>query len=85
MVDVEQLALPEDIKILRELVEKHAAYTGSPKAKAILADWSRSQRKFVKVFPHEYPPRPQRARRARPPRTVSKSGGISKWVILKAL
>ena len=54
MVDVEQLALPEDIKMLRELAEKHAAYTGSPKAKAILADWSRSQRKFVKVFPHEF-------------------------------
>ncbi|TVR44559.1 MAG: glutamate synthase large subunit [Planctomycetota bacterium] len=54
MVDVEQIALEEDMKLVKDLVQRHAAYTGSPKAKALLADWARSVRQFVKVFPHEY-------------------------------
>ncbi len=55
MVDLEQVT-PEthEVEILRELVEKHLALTGSPRAKALLADWTASLAKFVKVFPHEY-------------------------------
>jgi glutamate synthase (NADPH) large chain len=40
--------------VLKQLLENHVAHTGSPKAKAILADWPACLRKFVKVFPHEY-------------------------------
>jgi glutamate synthase (NADPH/NADH) large chain len=34
--------------------QRHAAYTGSATAKAILANWDESRDKFVKVYPHEY-------------------------------
>ncbi|KAL4529823.1 hypothetical protein Ndes2526A_g04578 [Nannochloris sp. 'desiccata'] len=43
-----------DLALLHSLVEKHAQYTKSPLATSLLADWGRSVRSFVKVFPHEY-------------------------------
>jgi len=43
-----------DEAILRELVEKHARYTGSLRAQGILERWSDYRTKFVKVFPNEY-------------------------------
>ncbi len=39
---------------LRTMIEKHATYTGSERAQAILADWNNARGKFVKVLPHEY-------------------------------
>jgi glutamate synthase (NADPH/NADH) large chain len=39
---------------LKELITRHAEYTGSLTAKALLADWDASREKFVKVYPHEY-------------------------------
>ena len=36
------------------MIKKHAAYTGSTRAQAILADWDNYRGKFVKVLPHEY-------------------------------
>ena len=39
---------------LKELVARHAEYTGSKTAAAILANWDAWREKFVKVFPHEY-------------------------------
>ena len=39
---------------LKGLIEKHAAYTGSTRAQAILSDWNNARGKFVKVLPHEY-------------------------------
>ena len=39
---------------LKELITRHAEYTGSQTAKALLADWDASREKFVKVYPHEY-------------------------------
>jgi glutamate synthase domain-containing protein 3 len=53
-VDLEQLVNEEDIATVRALIERHLAYTGSPRAKYVLADWSDMIAKFVKVFPHEY-------------------------------
>jgi len=38
----------------RRLLERHARYTGSARAKLILERWSEYRGKFVKVFPHEY-------------------------------
>lgn len=39
---------------LKELIERHFEYTGSPRAKELLEDWAEARRHFVKVFPHEY-------------------------------
>ena len=39
---------------VRHLLERHARYTGSARAKTILERWSEYRAKFVKVFPHEY-------------------------------
>ena len=39
---------------LKALVAQHAEFTGSPRAKAILADWDAYRGKFVKVYPNEY-------------------------------
>lgn len=44
----------KDEELLKSLIAKHAEYTGSPKAKTILADWDSYRGKFVKVYPNEY-------------------------------
>jgi glutamate synthase (NADPH/NADH) large chain len=43
-----------DEVIVKRLIERHAHYTGSARAKRILERWSEVRPKFVKVFPHEY-------------------------------
>jgi len=43
-----------DTDILMSLVEHHARYTGSERAKTILANWAMWLPKFVKVMPTEY-------------------------------
>jgi len=43
-----------DERILRELLERHFRYTGSFRAKEILADWDNQRLRFRKVFPLEY-------------------------------
>lgn len=43
-----------DEQLLKALVEKHFRYTGSERAKELLADWNNARRRFVKVFPTEY-------------------------------
>jgi glutamate synthase domain-containing protein 3 len=43
-----------DEVILRRLIERHARYTSSARAKEILDNWSSFRGRFVKVFPHEY-------------------------------
>ena len=53
MVDLESLDAADE-KELRGMIERHAAQTGSPRAKAILADWHRHKDLFVKVLPMEY-------------------------------
>jgi glutamate synthase (NADPH) large chain len=47
------LGLPDEAH-LRTLIERHAIYTGSARAKALLANWEASRDRFVKVYPHEY-------------------------------
>ena len=39
---------------LKDLVIRHAEYTGSAIAKQIVANWDVYREKFVKVYPHEY-------------------------------
>jgi glutamate synthase (NADPH/NADH) large chain len=43
-----------DDSLLVEMIERHARYTGSERAKALLADWNAERARFVKVFPKEY-------------------------------
>jgi glutamate synthase domain-containing protein 3 len=54
MIDLEQVVSPEDEAELRGLVERHARYTGSRRAREILENWEASLPHFVKVFPMEY-------------------------------
>ena len=53
MVDLEML-LPEDEEELRGMIERHEEWTGSPRAREILADWARWKDSFIKVLPMEY-------------------------------
>ncbi|WP_223115982.1 glutamate synthase-related protein [Oryzomicrobium terrae] len=52
-VDIRHLAMADEA-LLKSLIEKHAAATGSSRAKEILASWSEYRCKFVKVMPTEY-------------------------------
>jgi glutamate synthase domain-containing protein 3 len=54
MVDLEPVAEADDVVALRDLIQRHANYTGSRVAKNILTSWDSSLPKFVKVFPKEY-------------------------------
>jgi len=53
MVDLDPLT-PEDVEILRGMIERHFAYTESAVAGRILADWEASLERFVKVIPVDY-------------------------------
>jgi glutamate synthase (ferredoxin) len=54
MVDLEALVEDEDVAIVRSLVEKHVALTGSTYAAGLLQNWAAVQRQMVKVMPREY-------------------------------
>jgi glutamate synthase (ferredoxin) len=45
---------PEDEALVRRMVKKHVAYTGSRRAAAILDQWSEMAPRFVKVMPNDY-------------------------------
>jgi glutamate synthase (NADPH) large chain len=45
---------PADRALLRELVARHAAYTGSARARLLLDDWEAALPRFVRVMPVEY-------------------------------
>jgi glutamate synthase (ferredoxin) len=54
MADMEKLEEPSEIAIVREMIQKHADYTNSPKAAEVLANWEDMVPKFVKVMPRDY-------------------------------
>jgi glutamate synthase (NADPH/NADH) large chain len=43
-----------DEATLKSMIERHARYTGSSRAKEILEGWAEYRSRFVKVFPKEY-------------------------------
>jgi glutamate synthase (NADPH/NADH) large chain len=43
-----------DAPYLRRLIERHVLLTGSPKGRAVLADWAGFLPRFVKIMPVEY-------------------------------
>jgi glutamate synthase domain-containing protein 3 len=53
-VDLEAVEEDEDIVELREMIELHREYTGSPVAARILDEWPSSLSQFVKVMPTDY-------------------------------
>ena len=54
MVELEKVVADEDMAELRELIEKHARYTESAPAAAVLEDWDTCLAQFVKVMPTDY-------------------------------
>ena len=54
MVGLETLSDPEEIADLRQLIQQHIDYTGSPKATQVIADWETMVPQFVKVMPKDY-------------------------------
>ena len=46
-------ASPDELR-LHALIEQHAKETGSERAKAILADWDNTKKKFKKIIPNDY-------------------------------
>ena len=54
MVDLEQLTDPEEIRDLKELIQRHIDYTESKRGLKLLADWDHAITQFVKVMPRDY-------------------------------
>jgi glutamate synthase domain-containing protein 3 len=54
MVDLEPLTRPEDIALVRGLVERHVAYTGSALGQRLLEEWDEVVNEFVVVMPRDY-------------------------------
>ena len=44
----------EDLTVLKQMIERHAALTGSSRAAGVLSDWEGFLPKFVKVMPKDY-------------------------------
>jgi glutamate synthase domain-containing protein 3 len=43
-----------EINLVKDLIARHLALTGSPRAAWILDNWSEALSRFIKVFPHEH-------------------------------
>ena len=54
MVQLGPVLDASDRDVLRRLVDQHARYTGSPRARHLLARWEQALRQFVLVMPVEY-------------------------------
>ena len=54
MVSLSPLSDPEEVAIVRRMVEKHAEYTGSTLAGRILAEWDDALAAFVRVMPNDF-------------------------------
>jgi len=54
MVGLENLEDKQEIDEVRQLIQRHADYTKSPRALHILASWAQYLPKFVKVMPKDY-------------------------------
>lgn len=54
LVSFESLVDEAEISYLSSMIEKHAQYTNSKRAKEILGDWRANEVKFVKVIPRDY-------------------------------
>ncbi len=54
MVKLCPLDDPEEIDLVRDMIRKHAEYTGSERPRQVLAQWDALLPRFVKVYPSDY-------------------------------
>ncbi len=54
LVGLGPLVDPDELAFLRELLERHLAFTESAVAARLLADWAAARQRFVRVMPHDY-------------------------------
>ncbi|MBL9128690.1 MAG: glutamate synthase large subunit, partial [Verrucomicrobiales bacterium] len=54
MVGLEKLEDAEEIALVRSMIERHVAHTGSDRGRTVLAAWSEMAPKFVRVMPRDY-------------------------------
>ena len=54
LADLEPVTDPEDIAMLRSMIEDHLNYTGSAPAQRILDDWEDALPRFKKIMPRDY-------------------------------
>jgi glutamate synthase domain-containing protein 3 len=54
LVDLEPLESPEDVALVLELIRRHAHYTYSKQATALLERWPAVQSQFVRVMSRDY-------------------------------
>lgn len=54
MVLLETINSEEELKGIKEMIEKHVTYTGSPQGKKILNDWEKYSQRFTRVIPEDY-------------------------------
>ena len=54
MADVVALEDDAEIAEVRQMIERHLVYTGSPRAQHVLGHWEESVLRFVKVYPRDY-------------------------------
>ncbi|HZY05958.1 MAG TPA: glutamate synthase-related protein, partial [Anaeromyxobacteraceae bacterium] len=54
MVGLEPLSDPEEVALVRRLVEKHVQATGSKRGQLVLDAWPDLARKFVRIMPNDY-------------------------------
>jgi glutamate synthase (NADPH/NADH) large chain len=54
MVELEQVIEAEDVAELRELIARHAKWTDSAVAEALLGRWDEALSEFIKVMPTDY-------------------------------
>jgi glutamate synthase domain-containing protein 3 len=50
---VDLVPMGEDEAMVRALIEKHVAATGSPRGQWVLENWSQTAPRFLKVFPRD--------------------------------
>ncbi len=53
-VDLEPVIEEQDVKLVRQLLERHLEATGSPRGRWVLENWAEVLPSFVKVFPLEF-------------------------------
>ena len=54
MVDLDSVENDADEAELRQMIENHLAFTNSPVAATVLANWGESLGQFIKVMPKDY-------------------------------
>ncbi len=54
MVLLEKIENAAELASIKEMLEKHVSYTGSPMGARVLADWKSYAQRFTKVIPKDY-------------------------------